>query len=311
MTAVSTESSNQASNEAAWAGIRTIIVPTGITFVERRSPVPYRRRTPLRKHPDGVPLDRPGGRDWFGDRVFVETQDDHKRASFGASVTVHVIVAILLMVVVLMGAERANVVASGSSLMMPALAVVPMPAIERAPVAPTSGRQAVSKGTAQSSVEPLPADDSAQAPVESPSQVTPETGDELRVDGAEGGVEGGVASGVNGGSVKGALDGTDGASSPSPGPSAPVRSLNPPRKIKDVTPVYPKGAVASMARGTVVIEATIGRDGKVQDARILRSVPGLDQPALEAVRQWEYAPTLLNGIPVAVILTVVINFGLQ
>ncbi len=290
MTALSTESRDASSDEAAWACIRTIIVPTGIAPVERRSPIPYRKRTPLRKHPDGEPLRRSGGREWFGDRVFVDAQRDNTRAGFGASLTVHVIVVIVLMVALLVGAERMSVVTSGSSLMMPALAVVPMSATARVSPVATSGR--------------LPAS------TESLSQITPETGDELRVDGAEGGVEGGAASGVNGGSVKGALDGTAGANSPSPGPSASVRSLNPPRKIKDVRPLYPQDAVGA-TRGTVVIEATIGPNGKVQDARILRSAAGFDQAALDAVRQWEYAPTVLNGEPVSVILTAVINFGTQ
>ena len=47
------------------------------------------------------------------------------------------------------------------------------------------------------------------------------------------------------------------------------------------------------------------------DARILRSIPLLDQAALDAVRQWEYSPTLLNGVPVPVIMTVTVNFTLQ
>ena len=54
----------------------------------------------------------------------------------------------------------------------------------------------------------------------------------------------------------------------------------------------------------VVIEVTIGRDGKVQAARILRSIPLLDQAALEAVKQWEYTPTVINEVPTPVIMTV-------
>jgi len=105
MTAVSVDQRNGSSDDAAWACVRTIIVPTGIAPVERRSPVPYRKRTALRKHPDGEPMSRPGGREWFGDRIFVvDSQRDRKRAGFGASLTVHLIVAILLMVAVMLGA---------------------------------------------------------------------------------------------------------------------------------------------------------------------------------------------------------------
>jgi protein TonB len=61
----------------------------------------------------------------------------------------------------------------------------------------------------------------------------------------------------------------------------------------------------------VIIEATIGGDGKVIDAKVLRSVPMLDEAALDAVRQWEFTPTLLNGAPVPIVMTVTVNFKLQ
>jgi protein TonB len=61
----------------------------------------------------------------------------------------------------------------------------------------------------------------------------------------------------------------------------------------------------------VILEATIGLTGMVEDVRILRSIPLLDAAALEAVRQWEYSPTLLNGVPVPVLITVTVNFTLH
>lgn len=61
----------------------------------------------------------------------------------------------------------------------------------------------------------------------------------------------------------------------------------------------------------MIIEATIGVDGRLINARLLRSIPLLDQAALEAVRQWEFTPTLLNGVPVPVIMTVTVNFTLK
>jgi protein TonB len=63
--------------------------------------------------------------------------------------------------------------------------------------------------------------------------------------------------------------------------------------------------------GVVIIEAIISTTGEVQDARILKSVPLLDQAALDAVRQWRYTPSLLNGIPVPVVFTVTVQFRLQ
>jgi protein TonB len=84
--------------------------------------------------------------------------------------------------------------------------------------------------------------------------------------------------------------------------------IEPPIKMNDVAPVYPAIAQNAGVTGSVIIEATIGADGRIIDARVLRSIPLLDQAALDAVRQWEYKPTLLNGVAVPVIMTVTINF---
>jgi TonB family protein len=84
--------------------------------------------------------------------------------------------------------------------------------------------------------------------------------------------------------------------------------IKPPTKTKDVKPVYPAIARSARVAGEVTIEATIGPDGKVMDAKVVRSIPLLDQAALDAVLQWEYTPTLLNGVPVPVLVTVTINF---
>ncbi|MBW8713179.1 MAG: energy transducer TonB [Acidobacteria bacterium] len=78
-----------------------------------------------------------------------------------------------------------------------------------------------------------------------------------------------------------------------------------------IRPVYPPIAQSARVSGVVIIEATIGADGKVKDAKVLRSIPLLDQAALDAVKQWQFTPTLLNGVPVPVIMTVTVNFTLQ
>jgi protein TonB len=94
---------------------------------------------------------------------------------------------------------------------------------------------------------------------------------------------------------------------------APIRldAKSAPERIKSVPPIYPAMAVAARVQGAVVVDATIGPDGKVQDAKVLRSIPLLDQAALDAVRQWEYAPTVVDGMPVPVIMTITVNFTLQ
>jgi protein TonB len=61
----------------------------------------------------------------------------------------------------------------------------------------------------------------------------------------------------------------------------------------------------------VIIEATIDTDGQVVAARVLRSVPLLDDAALQAVRQWQYKPATLNGQAVAVLMTVTVRFALD
>jgi protein TonB len=88
-------------------------------------------------------------------------------------------------------------------------------------------------------------------------------------------------------------------------------NIRTPTKVKDVKPQYPPIAQSARVQGVVIIEATIGANGKVQEAKVLRSIPLLDAAALEAVRQWEFTPTTLNGQPVPVIMTVTVNFTLQ
>jgi TonB family protein len=84
-----------------------------------------------------------------------------------------------------------------------------------------------------------------------------------------------------------------------------------PTKVRDVKPVFPPDAKAAGVQGVVILEALIADDGAMADARVVRSVAGLDEAALGAVRQWRFTPTLLNGAPTAVLMTVTVNFTLQ
>ena len=96
-------------------------------------------------------------------------------------------------------------------------------------------------------------------------------------------------------------------------PAGPVRmhaGIEAPRKVHDVMPIYPVLARTSGASGVVIIEATIDARGDVVAAKVLRSVPALDQAAVDAVRQWKYTPARLNGEPVAVLITATVNFTL-
>ena len=100
-----------------------------------------------------------------------------------------------------------------------------------------------------------------------------------------------------------------------PPPAAPVRpggKVRPPERLTYVPPVYPTIALTARVHGLVIVEATIDTSGRVQAARVLRSDSALlDEAALSAVRRWTYTPTLLNGVPVSVIMTVTVHFRLQ
>jgi TonB family protein len=138
--------------------------------------------------------------------------------------------------------------------------------------------------------------------------------------GVPGGVAGGVPGSVAGGVPGGVAGGVAGGETDAPKWATLANGdralriggqVKAPEKIVDVKPVYPKDAKDARVQGVVIIETAIGPDGKVKETKILRSVPMLDEAALEAVRQWEFVPTLLNGVAQTVIMTVTVNFTLQ
>jgi TonB family protein len=84
-----------------------------------------------------------------------------------------------------------------------------------------------------------------------------------------------------------------------------------PQQIRRVDPVYPPAAKKAGVEGAVILEATISPQGHVINVKVLKSIPLLDQAAINAVSQWIYAPTLLDGVPVPVLVTVTINFRMN
>jgi TonB family protein len=88
--------------------------------------------------------------------------------------------------------------------------------------------------------------------------------------------------------------------------------IQPPQKVRDVRPVYPEGAQRSRIQGMVMLETTISRTGCVHSLRVIRSAhPQLNFAGLHAVSRWRFTPTLLDGRPVPVIMTVTVTFSLQ
>jgi TonB family protein len=102
---------------------------------------------------------------------------------------------------------------------------------------------------------------------------------------------------------------------PPPGPDetprqAPTEVPNP-RRLKFVAPDYPPEAVMQGLRGIVILELVVDTKGKVASVEVVRSVPPFDEPALKAVRQWEYEVTRVDGKPVPVRLTLPITFAVK
>ena len=92
------------------------------------------------------------------------------------------------------------------------------------------------------------------------------------------------------------------ATPPAPADDTPRRvggAIPEPTGAHRVDPVFPAGQ-----RGSVILEITIGRDGRVEDVRTLRADDGFEAPAVAAIRQWRYEPTIVDGRPIRVIHTV-------
>src|SRR5262245_54904583 len=142
------------------------------------------------------------------------------------------------------------------------------------------------------------------------------------VGGVPGGIPGGVVGGVLGGILSSNASANAQAVAPPPpppppvmakvtAPSEPVRvggNVREPRALKMVPPIYPQLASRARVAGTVVLEATITEQGTVEEIRVISGHPLLIEAAIACVKQWQYEPTLLNGIPVAVILTAKVRF---
>lgn len=131
------------------------------------------------------------------------------------------------------------------------------------------------------------------------------------------GVMGGVAGGVPGGQMGGVIGGIISST-----PVA-VPKVATPQKIRvsqgvsegllvhKVMPNYPPLAKQARIQGSVILQATIGKDGSIQNLHVLSGHPMLTQAAIDAVRQWRYKPYLLNGEAVEVETTVQVNFTLS
>jgi protein TonB len=141
--------------------------------------------------------------------------------------------------------------------------------------------------------------------------------------GVTGGVPGGVPGGVGGGVLGGVLGGIPNAAPPPPPPAKKEEKPKTPERIRvggnvqaaklvrQPKPMYPPLAKQARIQGTVKFTAVIGKDGTIQNLQLVSGHPLLVQSAQEAVKQWVYQPTLLNGEAVEVITQIDVNFTLS
>ena len=132
--------------------------------------------------------------------------------------------------------------------------------------------------------------------------------------GVVGGVPGGIPGGQAGGVLGGIIGGT-GSALPPPPKASPSRirvggNVAAAKLIRQVTPIYPTIAKTAHISGTVILHAIIAKDGTIQELTYVSGPPLLMRNAMDAVRQWRYNPTLLNGEPVEVDTTISVVFTL-
>ncbi|MEO5763050.1 MAG: TonB family protein [Vicinamibacteria bacterium] len=219
---------------------------------------------------------------------------------FTLSLAIHVIGLLAVIIVPLLSAQELPEPASAVKAFFVEPVSAPPPPPPPPPPAP--------KAPERDAPKPVPQEAKFVAPVEVPQEIKPVSGIDL---GTEGGAAGGVEGGVAGGTVGGIVGGLPAE------PPAPVQAvrvggnIKEPSKVKNVNPVYPDIAKQARVQGIVILECTISPQGRVTDVKPLRSIPLLEQAAIDAVKQWQYTPTLLNGVPVPVIMTVTVNFRLN
>lgn len=235
-----------------------------------------------------------------------------KPLTFTISIIVHVVVVVVLIIMPLLFPESL----SGQLSALTALISPPPPPPPAPPPPPP---------TTVIRVQRVQVDDGQfRAPVEIPKEIA-KIVDDTPPD-SVGGVVGGVPGGVPGGTIGGILGGVIGGANTGPmalPPPPPPEAPKPPQRIRvggnvqqanlvrQVKPPYPPLARQARIQGAVILEAVINRQGGVEQLRVVSGHPLLVQAAMDAVRQWKYRPTLLNGDPVEVVTTITVNFNLS
>jgi protein TonB len=296
---------------------RALLSPFGALLAEiREEPPPARSARPAAPAPGERPEREPELR--IETRVVSRPQrltPSMGRVLWAASLLFHAVIVVLLVVVPLLRSDvlPAPVHETHAFFAAPAALAVPVPPPPPAAAPPAPLRSAARAGAPAA----RPATPSFTAPVDVPAPMVAAAAepaaaiveDAHPAAGEPGGVPGGTAGGLPGGIVGGVV----GSVAPPPAPVVPVRvggEIREPKKIRHVSPTYPDLAVAAHVQGTVILECLVSPQGRVTDVRLMRGIPLLNESAMDAVKQWMYTPTLKDGVPVPVILTVTVRFDL-
>jgi periplasmic protein TonB len=239
--------------------------------------------------PDEEPLDRAGVKGFNG--------GDIMRWSFWPmSITLHIALAIAAFVVPLV-ADVTPPTPAPIHMFLPSTKTVPVPE-ELIAHAPPTRRATPVNVVAPTGIAP-------EAKQE-PKYFGPPTIDMANSDGVDLSIVGGGP-----GVVPVAPPAPPPAAKPAQTLVRPGGAIREPKRISGLPPEYPPIARNAGVQGLVILEAVIDEHGEVGRIKVLRSQPLLDHAAIAAVEQWRYTPTLLNGVPVSVLMTITVNFTLQ
>jgi protein TonB len=239
----------------------------------------------------------------FQDALFIP--DRHlgaKAAALPAAAFIHAVALALLVTIPLLRVGRLPNVDLAAVILVPAPPMTPLPPPKAR--AGNPGSRLVKKPAAAA------VGGWRVAPVDIPDGIVEEG---LGAGGAEDGIEGGVDYGAGGGFPAnlgaGILYQLVGE------PVEPVvraaGDIKPPKLVRRIEPDYPEIARQARVEGVVILEATTDVFGRVTGVRVLRSLPLLDEAAVNAVRQWVYEPMVINGRPRPVTFTVTVRFVLK
>ncbi len=226
-----------------------------------------------------------------------------KAAAWPMAFLAHAAIAVLLVTIPLMRSPRLPAVDLTDVLVAP-----PPPAILSVPPKGKGGGSAKGKRIEAMRPARLVSPGLLVVPTDIPREITAEP---LTDFGTWWGVDGGVPDGIDEPRL-GVFP--DWMFVPPAVDDAPVRAageVTPPRLVRRVDPAYPEIARKARVAGIVVLEATTDVAGRVMEVTVLRSIPLLDQAAIDAVKQWIYEPMVVNGRPRPVTFTVTVRFELK